>query len=224
MATILVVDDDECIRELVGLFLTKSGLTVVEAADGPGALEAVAASSIDLVVLDVMIPSPNGWEVCRAIKRHRDIPVLMLTAKADIVDKLKGFELGAEDYLVKPFSPPELVVRVKALLKRHKIETSQKVSVGGLALDKESYKVTVGGRSQTIPHKEFELLFKLAGSPGRTFSREQLIQSVWGPDFFGNERTLDVHINRIRSRFPESDCRYKITTVRGLGYRMEVGE
>ena len=224
MATILVVDDDERIRELVGHFLTKAGFTVLEASDGPGALEAVTAPGVELVVLDVMIPSPNGWEVCRAIKRHRDIPVLMLTAKGDIIDKLKGFELGAEDYLVKPFSPPELVVRVKALLKRYKIETSQKVSVGELTLDRESYQVTVDGRTQAIPPKEFELLFKLAGSPGRTFSRELLIQSVWGADFFGNERTLDVHINRIRGRFPEGACRYKITTVRGLGYRMEAGE
>ena len=224
MATILVVDDDERLRELVGHFLTKAGLTVVEAADGPRALDAVSTSIVDLVVLDVMIPSPNGWEVCRAIKRSRDIPVLMLTAKSDIVDKLKGFELGAEDYLVKPFSPPELVVRVKALLKRHKIETSQQLTVGRLALDKQSYQVSVDGRTLSIPHKEFDLLFKLAGSPGRTFSREQLIESVWGPDFFGNERTLDVHINRLRARFPEAGCGYKITTVRGLGYRLEATE
>ena len=224
MATILVVDDDERIRELVGHFLTKAGFGILEAADGPSALRSLTSSSIDLVVLDVMIPSPNGWEVCRAIKKFRDIPVLMLTAKGDIVDKLKGFELGAEDYLVKPFSPPELVVRVKALLKRYKIETSHKLSAGRLMLDRESYQVTVDGQAQTIPHKEFELLFKLAGAPGRTFSREQLLQSVWGPEFFGNERTLDVHINRIRARFPESGCHYKITTIRGLGYRMEASE
>jgi two-component system, OmpR family, response regulator len=202
-------------------FLTKAGFSILESVDGKEALNILGTTTIDLIVLDVMIPPPNGWQLCRSIKSVRDVPVLMLTAKRETPDKLKGFELGADDYVVKPFDPLELVARVRALLKRYRIEASQKLTVGLLELDRSAYQVTVQGRAQTIPRKEFELLFKLSGAPGRTFSREQLIESVWGPDFDGNERTLDVHVNRLRKRFPERPCRYRIATVRGLGYRME---
>jgi two-component system, OmpR family, response regulator len=168
-----------------------------------------------------MMPNMDGWELCRQIRAYYDIPLLMLTAKGETAQKIKGFQLGTDDYMVKPFEPLELVVRVKALLKRYRIATSQTVQVGELRMDRKTYEVTVHGAPLTLPRKEFELLFKLAGTPGRTFSRDQLIEDIWGYDFAGNERTLDVHINRLRERFPEDRHTFKISTIRGLGYRME---
>jgi len=160
--------------------------------------------------------------LCRQVKASYDVPVLMLTARGETSQKLKGFQLGTDDYLVKPFEPLELVARVKALLKRFRITTSQTVQVGELTMDRKTFKVTVKGQELTLPLKEFELLFKLASYPGRTFSREQLIEDVWGFDFHGNDRTLDVHINRLRERFTGEILSFKITTIRGLGYRLEV--
>jgi DNA-binding response OmpR family regulator len=169
-----------------------------------------------------MMPNMDGWELCQEIKASFDIPVLMLTAKGETSQKLKGFQLGTDDYLVKPFEPLELVARVKALLKRYRIEASQAIQIGELIMDRKTYQVQVSGQSLTLPLKEFELLFKLASYPGRTFSREQLIEDIWGFDFKGNDRTLDVHINRLRERFPEEKHSFKITTIRGLGYRLEM--
>jgi two-component system OmpR family response regulator len=156
------------------------------------------------------------------VKTGFDIPILMLTAKSETTQKLKGFQLGTDDYLVKPFEPLEMVARVKALLKRYRIESSQTIQIGELAMDRKTYQITVDGENLTLPLKEFELLFKLASYPGRTFSREQLIEDVWGYDFHGNDRTLDVHVSRLRERFPEEKHSFKITTIRGLGYRLEV--
>src|SRR6185503_13579221 len=156
------------------------------------------------------------------LRASYDIPVLMLTAKGETAQKIKGFQLGADDYLVKPFEPLELVARVKALLKRYRIAASQTVQIGELLIDRKTYEVILAGQSMTLPRKEFELLFKLAAYPGRTFSRDQLIEYIWGYDFAGNERTLDVHINRLRERFPEDRHSFKIRTMRGLGYRLEV--
>jgi DNA-binding response OmpR family regulator len=163
----------------------------------------------------------DGWELCQELKATFDIPVLMLTAKGETSQKLKGFQLGTDDYLVKPFEPLELVARVKALLKRYQIVSSQTIQIGELVMDQKTFEVKVNGASLTLPLKEFELLFKLASYPGRTFSREQLIEDIWGYDFHGNDRTLDVHINRLRERFPEEKHSFKITTIRGLGYRLE---
>jgi DNA-binding response OmpR family regulator len=146
----------------------------------------------------------------------------MLTAKGETAQKVKGFQLGTDDYLVKPFEPVELVARVKALLKRYRIATSHTVQIGELRMDHKTFEVTVNDEKLTLPLKEFELLFMLASYPGRTLSREQLIQDIWGYDFEGNERTLDVHVNRLRERFPEDKHSFKIRTIRGLGYRMEV--
>lgn len=222
MSKILVVDDDSHIRELVGVFLRNEGFEVIEAADGVEALSRLDSMKIDLAIIDVMMPNMDGWDLCRELKATFDLPVLMLTAKGETSQKLKGFQLGTDDYLVKPFEPLEMVARVKALLKRYRIEASQTVQIGQMTMDRKKYEVVDGGENLTLPLKEFELLFKLASYPGRTFSREQLIEDIWGYDFHGNDRTLDVHISRLRERFPENTHAFKITTIRGLGYRLEV--
>jgi two-component system, OmpR family, response regulator len=222
MSNILIVDDDPHIRELVRVFLQNEGFDIAEAADGLEALAKLEALKADLVILDVMMPNMDGWELCHELRTSYDIPLLMLTAKGETAQKIKGFQLGTDDYLVKPFEPLELVARVKALLKRYRIATSQTVQVGELLMDRKTFEVTINGASITMPRKEFELLFKLAGQPGRTFARDQLIEDIWGYDFEGNERTLDVHINRLRERFPEARHSFRIRTIRGLGYRLEV--
>jgi DNA-binding response OmpR family regulator len=222
MSRVLVVDDDPHIRELVRVFLHREGLDVHEASDGVEALAKLESVKADIVILDVMMPNMDGWELCRRLRQSGDCPLLMITAKGETSQKIKGFQLGADDYLVKPFEPVELVARVKALLNRYRIASSQTVNVGDLAMNRRTYEVTVNGQSVTLPLKEFELLFKLASYPGKTLSRERLIEDIWGYDFEGNERTLDVHINRLRERFPEDRHSFRITTIRGLGYRMEV--
>jgi two-component system OmpR family response regulator len=222
MSKILIVDDDAHIRELARLFLQNEGFDTYEAADGVEALSKLESVKVDMVILDVMMPNMDGWELCRQLREAYDIPLLMLTAKGETSQKLKGFRLGTDDYLVKPFDPLELVARVKALLKRYRIVASQTVQVGDLLMNRKTYEVSAGGESLTLPLKEFELLFTLASSPGRTFSRDQLIEDIWGYDFEGNERTLDVHINRLRERFPEERHTFRIRTIRGLGYRLEV--
>lgn len=223
MSKILVVDDDPHIRELASLFLRNDGFEVIEADDGMEALSKLDSLKVDLAIIDVMMPRMDGWELCREIRSMFDIPILMLTARGETSQKLKGFELGTDDYMVKPFEPLELVARVHALLKRYRIVASQTIQIGALTMDRKSFEVRVDGNSLTLPLKEFELLFKLASYPGRTFSREQLIEDIWGFDFKGNDRTLDVHINRLRERFPEEKHSFKITTIRGLGYRLEAG-
>lgn len=222
MVTILIVDDDPHIRELVRVFLHKEGYQSVEASDGVKALQILERTKADLVILDIMMPNMDGWTLCRELRDQYDIPLLMLTAKGETSQKIKGFNLGTDDYLVKPFDPLELVVRVKALLKRYQIASSQTVTFGNVAMNRQTYEVTVGMKKSALPMKEFELLFKLGGYLGKTFSREQLLEDIWGYDFEGNERTLDVHINRLRERFPEDSSSFKIKTIRGLGYRLEV--
>lgn len=221
MTTILVVDDDPHIRELVGVFLKQEGFTVVEAIDGLDALARLEKSPADLVVLDIMMPNMDGFELCRELRELYDMPLLMLTAMGETTQKVKGFALGTDDYLVKPFEPVELAARVKALLKRYKISTSQQVTIGQVQLDRLTFQVKSGDSRLTLPLKEFELLFKLASYPGKTFSREQLIEQIWGYDYEGDERTVDVHIKRLRERFEERESGFRITTIRGLGYRLE---
>ncbi|MFD0695114.1 response regulator transcription factor [Paenibacillus sp. GCM10027628] len=222
MAKIMIVDDDPYIRELVRVFMRNEGFDVVEASDGAEALEKLETVQVDMVITDVMMPNMDGWELCKELKEHYDFPLLMLTAKGETAQKVKGFELGTDDYLVKPFEPVELALRVKALLKRYKISSSQTVQVGDLTMNRKTYEVNVGIESVTLPLKEFELLYKLASYPGKTFSRDQLIEQIWGFDYEGNERTVDVHVNRLRERFPEERHAFRISTIRGLGYRMEV--
>jgi two-component system, OmpR family, response regulator len=222
MSNIMIVDDDAHLRELVRVFLQQAGFDVYEACDGIDALAQLEMVKADLVILDIMMPNMDGWELCQRLREVYEFPLLMLTARGETSQKLKGFQLGTDDYLVKPFEPLELVARVKALLKRYRIATSQLIQIGEFCIDRKTFTVTAHGLSMTLPLKEFELLFKLASYPGRTFSRDQLIEDIWGYDFDGNERTLDVHINRLRERFPEDQHPFKIRTIRGLGYRLEV--
>lgn len=221
MTQVLIVDDDPHLRELMKVFLKEEGFELAEAGDGREALAVLAEKRIDLVLLDIMMPNMDGWQLCREIQEHYELPVLMLTAKGETADKVKGFRLGADDYLVKPFEPEELVARVRALLKRYRIASSQTVQVSGLTMNKRSYEAALNREPIALPLKEFELLFKLASVPGKTCSREQLIEEIWGYDFEGNERTLDVHINRLREKFPEEGSGFRIRTIRGIGYRLE---
>lgn len=223
MNRIMVIDDDPYIRELLMTLLTKTGeYEVVESKNGRAALAKISTERVDLCILDIMMPDMDGFEFLELFRKYHDeIPVLMLTAKYDIADKVRGFNLGADDYMVKPFESAELIVRVKALLKRYNILSSKSIRVGRIEIDKESYIVNFGEDRIELPLKEFELLYTLANSVGRTLTRDTLIEEVWGYDFDGNERTLDVHINRLRDKFKAEECGLKISTVRGLGYRLE---
>ncbi len=224
MAKILMVDDDSNIRELIRVILSKEGLAIVEAEDGEAALSVLEKEKIDLIILDIMMPNMDGWAFCRELRSYYSatLPVLMLTAKGETAQKVKGFDLGADDYLVKPFAPAELEARVKALLKRYQVTISNQMEIGNVLIDRAAYKVFIDKEEIYLPPKEFELLFKLAAQPQKTFSREQLIEDIWGFDYEGDERTVDVHIKRLRQRFSQDDCPFKIATVRGLGYRLEV--
>ena len=217
MSRILIVDDDPYIRELVRKILQNGGFEAVEATDGRDALDKI--DGCDCAVVDIMMPKMDGYELVEKLRKYyENLPVLMLTARSSLPDKVRGFTLGADDYLTKPFEGDELLVRIRALLRRYKIESSQVIKIGRLIIDRNGFSVN----GETIPMKEFELLFKLSGFPGRTFSRDNLIEDIWGCDFDGNERTLDVHIGRLRERFPEQEYGFKITTVRSLGYKIEV--
>ncbi|MDR1774475.1 MAG: response regulator transcription factor [Clostridioides sp.] len=215
MAKIFVVDDDNYIRELVRTICEDVGFDVFEAIDGKQALNGIDDISPDLVILDVMMPKINGFEVCSSLRTHYpELPILMLTAKSETSQKVKGLSLGADDYITKPFEKDEFIARIKAILRRYKINSSQLINVSDLIIDKNSYTVN----SENIPMKEFELLFELASNIGKTLSRDKLIEDIWGYEFDGNERTLDVHIGRLRERYPNIN----IVTIRGLGYRLEL--
>ncbi|MFC5402688.1 response regulator transcription factor [Cohnella soli] len=223
MPEVLVVDDDAHIRELVRLYLEDEGVEVVQKGNGAEALEYVENHSPDLVVLDIMMPGMDGWDLCAKLRELGDMPILMITAKGESEDRIKGFKLGTDDYLVKPFDPVELTLRVKALLKRYRIAYSQSVRLGDLELDRKSYLVVSrDGQEVTLPMKEFELLYKFGSYPGQLFTRDHLIREIWGVDYEGDERTVDVHIKRLRERFAEHDSDFRIVTLRGLGYRLEV--
>lgn len=222
MAKIMIVDDDAYIRELLTALLRQEGFDVYEAADGVEALQLLESVNADLIILDIMMPHMDGWTLCQELRAHYDKPLLMLTAKGETAHKVRGFELGTDDYLVKPFEPIELVVRVKALLKRYRIAVSQTVQIGELTLDRKTFEVIDREQSLVLPLKEFELLFKLGSYTGKTFSRDQLIEQIWGYDYEGDERTVDVHIKRLRERFPEDRYSFRIHTIRGLGYRLEL--
>lgn len=218
-----MVDDDAHIRELVRVFLQNEGLEVIEATDGVDALSNLASEKVDMVIMDIMMPKMDGWALCEEIRSyHTDLPILMLTANGETAQKVKGFHLGTDDYLVKPFEPAELIVRVKSILKRYRIALSQVVEVGNVKLNRHTHEVDLNGEIIVLRLKEFELLFTLASYVGKTFSREQLIEEIWGYDYEGDERTIDVHIKRIRERFPQEISGFVIRTLRGLGYRLEL--
>ncbi|PEL04202.1 response regulator transcription factor [Bacillus sp. AFS017336] len=222
MTSILIVDDDPNIRKLLNVLLRNEGFNVFEATNGIEAITVFEDNKIDMLIIDLMMPKMDGFELCREIRNEADLPIIMLTAKGETEQKVKGFKLGTDDYIVKPFEPVELVVRVKALLRRSKISSSKIVQIGNLTIDHGNYKVLIGNQGINMPLKELELLFTLASSLGRTYSREQLIENIWGFDYAGDERTVDVHIKRLRERFPEKEFGFKISTVWGLGYRMEL--
>jgi DNA-binding response OmpR family regulator len=222
MPTILVVDDEESIRQLIRVSLRGEGYDIVEAENGAAALRAIETTAADLVIMDILMPEMDGWTLCEELRRHYDIPILMLTALGDNPQVMRGFQAGTDDYMTKPFHPNELVMRVKALLRRYRIEASNVIQVGGLIVDRSLYEVRIGDRRLTMPMKEFELLYRLAGAGGQIMTRNQLIEMVWGLDFRGDERTVDVHIKRLRERIDDGGAGVSIVTVRGLGYRLEV--
>jgi len=219
--TILVVDDEKNIRDLATMYLQKEGYAVITAVDGEEGLQAARSKKPDLVVLDVMMPRMDGLDVCRALRRESDVPVLMLTARSDDIDRIVGLELGADDYMGKPFNPRELTARVKAILRRAEGGNTRErgsVSVGGLTVDWQRREVMVDGESVTLRNKEFELLRALAEHEGIVLSREQLLEQVWGYDYFGETRTVDVHVNQVRRKL--GDSAVQIQTVRGVGYKL----
>jgi two-component system OmpR family response regulator len=223
MAKILVVDDEAHIRELVRLYLSDEGFDIVEKSNGVEALDYAENHPVDLVILDIMMPQMDGWVLCAKLREFGDMPILMITAKGEAQDRINGFKLGTDDYLVKPFDPVELVLRVKALLKRYRISTSNIIKLGNISLDRSSYQVIYeNGKTMTLPMKEFELLYKLGSYTGQLFTRDHLIEQIWGIDYEGDERTVDVHIKRLRERFAEFESDFRIVTIRGLGYRLEV--
>jgi DNA-binding response OmpR family regulator len=220
---ILVVDDETAIRDLIGTYLRDEGYQVDEAADGEAALAAVRREPPDLVVLDLRLPGIDGFEVLREIRATSSIYVIVLTARADEVDKLVGLELGADDYVTKPFSPRELVARVRAVLRRGRAPdtTDEVLRFDGLTVDVERHEVRVDGELVEPTTLEFELLATLAGAPGRVFTRRQLIERVWGWEFYGDERVVDVHIRNLRKALTDpADAPRFVGTVRGVGYKL----
>lgn len=218
---VLVVDDEPAILELVSFNLKKEGYDVVTAADGKSALEVFVTEKPDLVVLDLMIPEPDGYEVCKLIRAQSAVPVIMLTARGEEQDRVRGLDLGADDYVVKPFSPRELLARVRAVLRRSPVvQETDRLVAGDLVIDSERHQVTIAGELVELTPKEFDLLKMLAENAGRALERDFLLEKVWGYAFAGATRTLDVHIRRLRQKIDDDpqNPRY-IETVHGVGYR-----
>ncbi|OGO60204.1 MAG: DNA-binding response regulator [Chloroflexi bacterium RBG_19FT_COMBO_48_23] len=220
MTTILVVDDEPNILELAKLYLEQEGYRVEGVGNGNDALQKLNSTKPSLIVLDLMLPDIDGFEVCREIRKKSDIPILMLTARKEDVDKIVGLELGADDYLTKPFNPRELVVRVKAILRRYKsgLKPSQVIEVGNLHIDMARREATIDGQPVKLRTKEFDLLATLAQNPGIVLTRDRLLEMVWETDYYGETRTVDIHINHLRDKL--SGANASIETVRGIGYKM----
>lgn len=222
---ILIVDDESNIVELIRLYLEKDGFTAVSAKDGNEALSKFKSENPDLIVLDIMIPEPDGWQVCREIRKTSNVPIIMLTAKSETFDKVLGLELGADDYLTKPFEAKELVARIKAVLRRTdtKENTSGRcITYTNLSVNIDNYELTINGKLTDVPPKELELLYFLASNPNRVFTREQLLEEVWGFDYFGDSRTVDVHIKRLREKLEGVSGNWLLKTVWRVGYKFEV--
>ncbi len=237
MKKALIVDDDLNISELLRLYFDKDGFAVITCLDGDKAFDTFVETKPDVVILDLMLPGKDGYDIMREIRRVSDVPVLMLTARGDTLDKVVGLELGADDYIQKPFEPKELLARVKAVLRRYENKheassqsskdagSTESVEYTGLRVDKSRYTVSVDSTEIEMPPKELELLFFLATHPNRVFTREQLLENVWGYDFFGESRTVDVHIKRIREKLDDAGSHpaWQIKTVWGVGYKFETG-
>ncbi|MBW5471315.1 response regulator [Brevibacillus formosus] len=220
--TILIADDDPHVRELLRFYLAKEGYNVLACVDGNEASQLLEQESVQLAIVDVMMPGKNGWELCREIREFYDLPVIMLTAKGEVRDKEKGFLAGTDDYLTKPFEPTELLYRIKALLRRYQMVSKQIIVINDTVIDRISHVVKVKDELIHLPLKEFELLAQLASFPDRIFTRDQLLELVWGSDTESDSRTIDVHIKRLREKFTEKTNDFVISTVRGLGYKLEV--
>jgi len=232
MSRILVVDDEERIRRLLRMYLEKEGYAIEEAEDGETALRKATVSEFDLILLDVMLPGIDGIEVCTRLRQQKATPVIMLTAKGEEVNRVQGFEVGADDYVVKPFSPREVIYRVKAILRRSSAtayltkdaSSSNDIVFPHLVIEHDAHRVSAGGQEVSLTPKEYELLHYLASSPDKVFSREELLKDVWNYEFFGDLRTVDTHVKRLREKLnkvsPESAA--MITTVWGVGYKLEV--
>lgn len=218
---IMVVDDEMHIRELVRFYLDKAGFDTIEAANAEEALDIVENQYIDLAVVDIMMPGMDGFELVEQMRQYREFPVIMLTAKSQSKDKLRGFSLGIDDYVTKPFDPDELMARVKTILKRYSINSSNVVKISDVIFDGDKYEVRYQDQIIHLPLKQFELAFELAKNPNQIFTREQLIEKIWGMDYDGFDRTVDVHIKRIRENLGHLPG-FKVVTVRGLGYKIEV--
>ena len=218
---VMVVDDEMHIRELVRFYLDKAGFDTIEAANAEEALDIVENQYIDLAVVDIMMPGMDGFELVEQMRQYREFPVIMLTAKSQSKDKLRGFSLGIDDYVTKPFDPDELMARVKTILKRYSINSSNVVKIADVIFDGDKYEVRYQDQIIHLPLKQFELAFELAKNPNQIFTREQLIEKIWGMDYDGFDRTVDVHIKRIRENLGHLPG-FKVVTVRGLGYKIEV--
>lgn len=222
MINILIAEDNDHIRELIKQHLQGEGYTVFEAGDGEEASIILEEQQMHLAIVDVMMPHKDGFQLCQEIRSYYDIPVILLTAKDQLVDKEKGYSVGTDDYLTKPFEPKELLFRIKALLRRYQMVNAEKIALNDTTIDRKSYEVISGGKLFMLPMKEFDLLSQLASYPDRIFTREELIELIWGTDFEGDDRTVDVHIKRLRERFAKQTDDFSIKTVRGVGYKLEV--
>jgi two-component system response regulator RegX3 len=225
MTKILVVEDEESLREPLVYLLEKEGYEVIEAADGEEAIREFKAHAPDLILLDLMLPKRNGNDVCQTIRQTSNVRIIMLTAKDSPIDKVVGLEIGADDYVTKPYETPELFARIKAVLRRGvepQVEVGNVIEAGGVRMDIERHEVEVNGQRVQMPLKEFELLELLLENVNRVLTRGQIIDRVWGANYFGDTKTLDVHVKRIRSKIEEDPARPKhLVTVRGLGYKFE---
>ena len=223
---ILVVDDDVNICELLRLYLEKDGFDVVVANDGEDALKCAQVNNPDLILLDIMLPALDGWQVCREIRKTSNVPIIMLTAKGETFDKVLGLELGADDYVTKPFETKEVVARIKAVLRRssenEKTEGSKEVRYDKLRINITNYELVVDGVQIDTPPKELELIYHLASNPNRVYTRDQLLDEVWGFDYYGDSRTVDVHVRRLREKLEGVSEKWSLKTVWGVGYKFEV--
>ena len=223
--SVLVIEDDRNIAELLQLYLEKEGYAVTVAADGLQGVEKFRNIGPDLVLLDIMMPGLDGWEVCKRIRQESACPVIMLTAKSEVDDKIQGLKTGADDYITKPFEMKEVLARIEAVLRRSQpasAEPARKLVFDNLIIDMDAFELTVAGKKMDIPPKEMELLFYLASKPNRVFTRNQLLDEVWGFDYFGDSRTVDVHVKRLREKLEGASDRWSLKTVWAVGYKFEV--